>query len=69
MNKLIKGISYTVSFILLCIPLCFYVYLTIELFDVSKEAYFFSFIWWFVITVALWLFYGWLESVVKDFKD
>ena len=69
MNKLIKIILYVISYIAICTPLVLYCYVSMELLKEGKDSYLSSIIYFLIITVALWLFYGWLESVVKDFKD
>ena len=69
MNKLIKIILYVISYIALCTPLVLYWYVSMELLKDGKDSYLSSVIYFLIMTVALWLFYGWIESVVKDFKD
>ena len=69
MNKLIKIILSVISYIAICTPLILYYYVSMDLFRDGKDSYFFSIIYFLIITVALWLFYGWLESVVKNSKD
>ena len=68
MNKLIKIILYVISYIALCTPLVLYCYVSMDLFRDGKDSYFFSIIYFIIITFALWLFYGWLESITIKSK-